>query len=613
MMMVGDKEEIRMMTQTASIGFFGWILAMLIVQAGFGATYHVATSGLDEAAGTQAAPFQTIQRAASIMRPGDTCIVAAGVYRETIRPANPGAPEAPITIRAEEGADVIVNGTEPVSHWTEVEAGLWRAAIDGPVDQLFVEGRMMPLACWPNTCFEPLERAWATAGPSSEAGRIFDGQIPAISVDGAMIHALPGEHWVSWTRPVTGFDGETHVLSFTCDWSQEHAYKVQKGTRYFLYGTRALLDAAGEWAVDPDGNGVLLRTPDGQDPNTTRVEIKRRRLAFDLAGLDHVRIEGFRIFAATMDMSGAESCTVHDCHIRYASEFLACDGWSVPKDSGIIIGGRNNVLERCSLVYSAGNGVTLLGENNRVENCVVQRANYRGTDCGAVWMEGTGNILRRCTLFDTGRSVLLHRVLKNGRIEYNNMYNAGRLTTDLGITYCFQTDGAGTVIAHNWVHHNLAARCGVGIYIDNGSSNFLIHHNVSWANGDSGIRLNTPSHNNLVVNNTVLDNGNSLNLWGPDNNRDQAGCRIVNNLFNNEVVIGDGAEATSNYTGSDVSVISVDGEDFRLLDGSPLIDAGTRIDGITDGYAGKSPDIGAYEAETAIWKAGHDWGEPPQF
>jgi hypothetical protein len=39
-----------------------------------------------------------------------------------------------------------------------------------------------------------------------------------------------------------------------------------------------------------------------------------------------------------------------------------------------------------------------------------------------------------------------------------------------------------------------------------------------------------------------------------------------------------------------------DGLDFRLKPGSPAIDAGAELPSITDGFTGKAPDIGAYEA-----------------
>ncbi len=46
-----------------------------------GITYYVSTSGTDSNPGTEVEPFKTIQRAADIVRPGDTVIVEDGVYR----------------------------------------------------------------------------------------------------------------------------------------------------------------------------------------------------------------------------------------------------------------------------------------------------------------------------------------------------------------------------------------------------------------------------------------------------------------------------------------------------------------------------------------------------
>jgi hypothetical protein len=45
-----------------------------------GSTYYVSPDGSDTAAGTEGAPFRTIQRAASLVDAGDTVVVRAGRY-----------------------------------------------------------------------------------------------------------------------------------------------------------------------------------------------------------------------------------------------------------------------------------------------------------------------------------------------------------------------------------------------------------------------------------------------------------------------------------------------------------------------------------------------------
>src|SRR4051812_17542476 len=45
-----------------------------------GSTYYVSTSGSDSAAGTQAAPYKTLQKAANVVVAGDVVHVLAGTY-----------------------------------------------------------------------------------------------------------------------------------------------------------------------------------------------------------------------------------------------------------------------------------------------------------------------------------------------------------------------------------------------------------------------------------------------------------------------------------------------------------------------------------------------------
>src|SRR5258706_9159139 len=52
----------------------------LFASAASAATYHVSTSGDDAAAGSDAAPWRTIQHAANVATPGDTVVVEPGTY-----------------------------------------------------------------------------------------------------------------------------------------------------------------------------------------------------------------------------------------------------------------------------------------------------------------------------------------------------------------------------------------------------------------------------------------------------------------------------------------------------------------------------------------------------
>lgn len=575
-------------------------------------TYVVAPGADGPLPGTTDAPALAAAALAAA-GPGDTVLLLDGVYRETIRPANDGTASDPLAISAAPGAHPVVRGADPLEGWEDIGDGLWAAPLDARPDALWIGGVWQPEACWPNTPPDPMARVWATAGEGSAHGAIVDATLPEADLSGARAHVVPGAHWVSWVRPVEAHAAAARRFTFQADWPDAVHYVVRPGTRYYLAGARGLLDAPGEWHYDETSRRIVLMPLEAGTP-PRGVEVSRRAWGVDLTGRSHVTVRGLRVFAAGIRMVDAAGCVVEDCHLRHASSLTQVDSWTRYDDTGIHVGGRGNTVRRCSVVHSAGNGITLVGEGNTVENCLVRFANHMATDSAAVWTTGRGHTITRSTLHDTGRSVLVHRKLAASRITLNHLFNAGRMTADLGVTYCYETDGEETEIAWNWVHSN-RAHTGVGIYIDNGSANFLIHHNVSWGNDNSGIRLNTPCTNTRVYHNTVLDNGDSFDYWGPDGDDRQPGCRAINNIFSNRVRPGAGCEARDNHTGGDPGLIDIAARNFAPRADAPVVGAAGPLPEAlpTDGPPLAGKDIGAYAAGVEPWTPGHDWGEPPVF
>ncbi|GHJ43029.1 hypothetical protein Cs7R123_03710 [Catellatospora sp. TT07R-123] len=98
--------------------------------AAAGRAIHVAKNGSDSAAGTSAAPYLTINRAAQDAQPGDTVIVHAGLYRETVKPARGGTDEASrITYTNAGDGEVVIKGSEEVNSWTRSSGNVWRATL----------------------------------------------------------------------------------------------------------------------------------------------------------------------------------------------------------------------------------------------------------------------------------------------------------------------------------------------------------------------------------------------------------------------------------------------------------------------------------------------------
>jgi len=91
---------------------------------------HVAKTGSDSASGSQASPFLTINKAASIAQPGDTVTVQAGTYREWIKPPRGGTGDGNrITYHAATGEKVLIKGSERITSWTHQDSGVWQVEL----------------------------------------------------------------------------------------------------------------------------------------------------------------------------------------------------------------------------------------------------------------------------------------------------------------------------------------------------------------------------------------------------------------------------------------------------------------------------------------------------
>ena len=101
---------------------------------GAGKTYYMAPGGNDGAAGSLAAPWATFERAWRSLAAGDTLVLLDGTYRQSMIPAVNGTASAPITVRAANDGQAIIDGE---GRRTPVEFGHTRP---GRGDNFVVEG-----------------------------------------------------------------------------------------------------------------------------------------------------------------------------------------------------------------------------------------------------------------------------------------------------------------------------------------------------------------------------------------------------------------------------------------------------------------------------------------
>ncbi|MBT7301945.1 MAG: DUF1565 domain-containing protein, partial [Victivallales bacterium] len=306
--------------------------------------YHVGGEGNDANAGTKASPWRTLAKACAVAGPGDTVWLGAGTYRETLRPKLSGEPGKPILFAALPGEKVVLSGAEPLAGaWQRHQGSIYKLPTDLSFTQLFVDGKMMLEARWPNSPVNDLmamQRARAGEGTGYEI--LADPKLPPGDWNGAVVIFWPGSEWVNTTRrvadyqPGTSFRFATTAEHKTKDkFHKEDPYKPRAGNPYLLVGALAGLDSPGEWYLDETTGTVYLWTLDGNSPATHQVEAKQRLLAVDLSKRSFVEIKGVDILGAAVSMRDAEDCTLADCRLRYVEHIREYTNGTAPASPNV--------------------------------------------------------------------------------------------------------------------------------------------------------------------------------------------------------------------------------------------------------------------------------------
>jgi sugar lactone lactonase YvrE len=613
--------------------------------------WFVSPSGNDDTAGvgTAAAPFRTIARALAAMSPGDRCVLCAGTYREELLVDKPG-----LTLAAAPGERVLLTGCDELGTdgWTPLRIPVTGVTVrtaptPARVWQLFLDGAPAPLARFPDKTADALSLAdWDEAELDADAPHAILKTAPADRPDdfwragiyvGLHHYRQPLATWLTVGGRVAASQGNALVLDpaqLTFGFNTNNG----KGAGFgYIIDCLNALDAPGEWCWS-DGTLHLL-PPAGGMPS--RVEAQTRlfilRASVSASGLV---LQGLNFKAGAVDLAG-NNPKILGCTFRYASPFQhVADpsgksnwGASALGASGVNITGNDAEVRDSYFGRTWWSGLTLAGNRALVENCVVEDCNWMGRRCGAIQAHGDDNTIRRCTIRRTGASAIeggnfgwLGKYARRALWERNLCEDVGCLVVDQGFFYVNHQGGDHEPADSEWRFNRLHRYRGpdrgqwastqVGLYTDNSSSGYKIHHNIVTGCRE-GIRYNDfhddakNGHDVWFCNNTfyqcatVFVRGVSKNPDGSPGHPDAA-LVLRNNLgldCGNFVRAG-----TGNGTGDDDSnrefVPPTATGDFCPRAESGLVDAGAVVAGITDGFAGAAPDIGALEAGAEAWTAG---------
>lgn len=575
--------------------------------------YYVSKNGNDANDGSSlASAFKTISKAASVLRGGDTCFIAKGVYRETVTPTNSGTIGNPIVFTKYKNDLVTIVGTDSILNWQLYKGGIYKAYVKDTVTQLSVNNKLAFEARYPNSDGNNLSTAsWASVSVTETGSATITGMnSPSGYWNGATFYGIVADKWVAHNGRIDQSSGNTlHCIDRSVQWkTTPSSYYIGSGKGYITNHLNAL-DAVNEWHWQNDS--LYYYPADASKLNTLDIEARTRLNGFNASAKENITISGINFAYSTINMEDAKNCTIDSVKVIYPAPFTFFHsgfgrqfhdvqnyGIKCWENKGVAISGYNNTIRNSYVAHSWGDGISIGGQNNTVNNCLVEDCDWIGNDDAAVATVGVGHKITRSTLRNTGRSVLVHRLSNKTDIMYNNMYNAGYLTGDLGITYTFQSNGMKSQIAYNWVHDNLSQGYAMGVYLDNADTAFVVHHNVIW-NVGYAIHTNLPAVNHEIYNNTVWKCANAMGGSGTGS--------IVNQIVKNNLSDKAWSKYTTtsnNLTTSAPLFTDAANNDYTLQTGSPAIDYGVAIPGITDSFTGTAPDAGAYEQGVAKWTPG---------
>ena len=588
-------------------------------------------------------PFKTIAKAASVMTAGDVCYIREGTYHETITMNNKsGSQGSPIVFTRYNNERVIMDGTLPVdTSWTVHSGNIYKKKLSFTPWQLFVGGQEQVMARWPNAKFSDEsiwdnDNHWAKGTIDDDENAYSNGTMiddPYTNDQGESINLssqgfdldqsskeaiaiLNTGSFRTWSRKVTSHSGGTFNYANTPGWKTKHHY-------YYLEGRSEFLDSAGEWFFDTADSMLYLWPENNANPKNLDIRGKVQSYAFNITGSEYIHIKNLEFFATTVYFYNGDNSLIYGCNFMYpsCSKRMLRVVDTQPELTLFTSGSTDNIIRKSAFRNTDGSVIEMWGGDNMIDSCYFNNIDYSVADNSSIMltirMNGSDNIFSHNTIHKTGASATI-KIGNSALVEYNNLYDTGHLQSDGSMIQFTEAEQDGAICRYNWLHDTEK----YGARFDHSGSadgvNGLMHHNVAWNCLSGGIMVK--GNNHKIYNNTVINSGQKndiivLKIGSNDHSgtivKNNVAMKIANHRANDvEIDFGTYSNNWNGYkeSASIASVLSdTSTKDFTPKSGSAIIDAGTVISGITDGYQGSNPDMGAYESGTVSWTAGHGW------
>jgi len=489
-----------------------------------GAIYFVAPTGSDQSPGSRERPFRTLAKAISVLNPGDTLTLRAGRYHEALDIAElRGTEDRPITISGCEGEEAVLDGSEALDTiaagpWTKRDDGIWQRKLTKPAWQLWMDGKMLTLARWPNVTknwTEPMApgfngrlpepgTAWdegsyfARFDPSEVRGTFRTARLKKMQVaadafaptpfdsaknvkklairslyplgkvgksfKGAVVEGLSPSPAVI-TRHEAGSDRLEVVFDHFGERILSHLFQG----RFVIRGHLNCIDVPGEWAFDPPTSMLYLKLADGATPKGRRLRAKTTDLVARISDSSSIAIRNLGFHACRLVALDSPGTVVEDCVFSYPTYRRTVMVPSEMKQHAAA-GASARTFEDKFL-----DAAIKLHPGGTLRDCEVRYYQSRGIE-----IQGAPALVENCCFHHgeggainfarspgaVARRNTIHSTLENGAI-YIRKTPEGRFLAELNYGYdfgCWRSDASGVQVQSgsqnfqmsrcNWFHHS---------------------------------------------------------------------------------------------------------------------------------------------------------------
>lgn len=529
----------------------------------FDTEVFVSTQGNDANPGSKAEPVATLVRARDLVRAlrakgvgGAIAVnVLPGEYRVTAPLAlsrqDSGAEQGPTVYRAVEPGKAVfyggarIGGFQPVTdpdilkrlpeeaRGKALKADLraqgitdyGRLAVRGfgqppspPTLELFVNGKPMTLARWPNTGFvgigKLIEPGARTEGKPSVFEYLNDRPARWTQAEDAWLFGYFRYLWADATIKIGGIDTAAKTIATAEPYHYIGPMDTSQGIIYYAFNLLEEIDRPGEWYLDRN-TGALYLYPPTDDMANAVVEVGMLSTPMvTMNNVADVRLEGL-----TFDLGRGNGLMLTDC-----SRVLIA-GCTVTRMAGngvMIHGGEANGLLGCDIHTIGRRAAEVIGGDRAnlkpgrhfVENCRIHNfGRIDRTYTPAIQLEGVGHRVAHNLMYNGPSSAM--RIEGNDHIiEFNEFHSVVRESDDQGAIDIYRNPTYRGIV----FRYNRFTNCGktgaeaavhgqAAIRFDDAISGMVVYGNIfiRSAHGHFGAVQMNSGRDNIVDNNLFVD------------------------------------------------------------------------------------------------------------